>query len=86
MNHFANLQTKEERKALKFFMQVILISSSYLADLVDFYLPDKRFLSQQLFLNPGLTTEPAIAFRVFKELLVKNMVKKKRANVSARNY
>ena len=43
--------------------------SSYLADLVD-YVSDKDF-SVNVISKSGTTTEPAIAFRVFKELLVK---------------
>ena len=68
-NHFANLQTKEERKAPQILYAGNSISSSYLADLVDF-VADKDF-SVNVISKSGTTTEPAIAFRVFKELLVK---------------
>lgn len=66
---FVNLQTKEERKAPQILYAGNSISSSYLADLVD-YVADKEF-SVNVISKSGTTTEPAIAFRVFKELLVK---------------
>lgn len=68
-NHFVNLQTKEERKAPQILYAGNSISSSYLADLVE-YVEDKDF-SVNVISKSGTTTEPAIAFRVFKELLVK---------------
>ena len=81
-NHFANLQTKEERKAPQILYAGNSISSTYLADLVE-YVSDKDF-SVNVISKSGTTTEPAIAFRVFKELLIKNMVKLKLTNVSMR--
>ncbi|KXT77632.1 glucose-6-phosphate isomerase [Streptococcus sp. DD13] len=66
---FVNLKTKEERKAPQILYAGNSISSSYLADLVD-YVADKDF-SVNVISKSGTTTEPAIAFRVFKELLVK---------------
>jgi len=68
-HHFANLQTKEERKAPQILYAGNSISSTYLADLVE-YVSDKDF-SVNVISKSGTTTEPAIAFRVFKELLVK---------------
>lgn len=68
-NHFANLQTAEERKAPQILYAGNSISSTYLADLVE-YVADKDF-SVNVISKSGTTTEPAIAFRVFKELLVK---------------
>ena len=67
-NHFANLQTKEERKAPQILYAGNSISSTYLADLVE-YVSDKDF-SVNVISKSGTTTEPAIAFRVFKELLI----------------
>ena len=67
-NHFANLQTKEERKAPQIVYAGNSISSTYLADLVE-YVKDKDF-SVNVISKSGTTTEPAIAFRVFKELLI----------------
>ncbi|MEY8463340.1 glucose-6-phosphate isomerase [Streptococcus merionis] len=68
-HHFANLQTKEERKAPQILYAGNSISSTYLADLVE-YVQDKDF-SVNVISKSGTTTEPAIAFRIFKELLVK---------------
>lgn len=68
-NSFVNLQTAEERKAPQVLYAGNSISSNYLADLVD-YVADKDF-SVNVISKSGTTTEPAIAFRVFKELLVK---------------
>ncbi len=62
-------KAKEERKAPQILYAGNSISSSYLADLVD-YVSDKDF-SVNVISKSGTTTEPAIAFRVFKELLVK---------------
>ena len=68
-HHFANLQTKDERKAPQIVYAGNSISSTYLADLLE-YVEDKDF-SVNVISKSGTTTEPAIAFRVFKELLVK---------------
>ncbi|MDR2832285.1 MAG: glucose-6-phosphate isomerase [Streptococcaceae bacterium] len=65
---FANLQTREERKAPLVLFAGNSISSNYLYDLVEF-VKDKDF-SVNVISKSGTTTEPAIAFRVFKELLV----------------
>ncbi|EMC10406.1 glucose-6-phosphate isomerase [Streptococcus mutans] len=66
---FVNLEKKEERKAPQILYAGNSISSNYLADLVD-YVADKDF-SVNVISKSGTTTEPAIAFRVFKDLLVK---------------
>ncbi|MGT2772049.1 glucose-6-phosphate isomerase [Streptococcus marimammalium] len=66
---FVNLQSKEERKAPQILYAGNSISANYLADLVD-YVANKDF-SVNVISKSGTTTEPAIAFRVFKELLVK---------------
>lgn len=68
-NQFVNLQTAQERKAPQILYAGNSISSTYLADLVE-YVQDKEF-SVNVISKSGTTTEPAIAFRVFKELLVK---------------
>lgn len=79
-HHFANLQTKEERKAPQILYAGNSISSTYLADLVE-YVADKDF-SVNVISKSGTTTEPAIAFRVFKNSWLRNTVKKKLTNVS----
>ncbi|WEV60938.1 glucose-6-phosphate isomerase [Streptococcaceae bacterium ESL0729] len=68
-NSFVNLQSKEDRKAPQILYAGNSISSSYLAELVA-YVSDKDF-SVNVISKSGTTTEPAIAFRVFEELLVK---------------
>ena len=71
-NHFANLQTKEERKAPQIVYAGNSISSTYLADLLE-YVEGKDF-SVNVISKSGTTTEPAIAFRLFKELLDRKSV------------
>ena len=79
-HHFANLQTKEERKAPQILYAGNSISSTYLADLVE-YVADKDF-SVNVISKSGTTTEPAIAFRVFKDSWLRDTDKKKPTNVS----
>ena len=67
-NHFYNLQASADRKGPQILYAGNSISSSYLADLVE-YVKDKDF-SVNVISKSGTTTEPAIAFRVFKELLI----------------
>lgn len=66
---FVNLQEASERQAPQILYAGNSISSNYLADLVD-YVADKDF-SVNVISKSGTTTEPAIAFRVFKDLLIK---------------
>ncbi len=68
-NNFYNLLSKEDRKTPQIFFAGNSISGSYLAQLVDF-VKDKDF-SVNVISKSGTTTEPAIAFRVFKSLLEK---------------
>ena len=70
LNHsFYNLLGADERKAPQIFFAGNSISSSYLADLL--HIIGDRDFSVNVISKSGTTTEPAIAFRVFKELLVK---------------
>lgn len=66
---FVNLQDSKDRKAPQILYAGNSISSTYLSDLVE-YVQDKEF-SVNVISKSGTTTEPAIAFRIFKELLVK---------------
>lgn len=66
---FANQLDKEDQKAPKIYYAGNNISPSYLADLVEL-MEDKDF-SINVISKSGTTTEPAIAFRIFKELLIK---------------
>jgi len=68
-NNFYNLLSTEKRRAPKIIYAGNSISASYLYDLVE-YLEDKDF-SINVISKSGTTTEPAIAFRIFKELLIK---------------
>lgn len=67
-NTFYNLMTDENRKAPQIFFAGNSISSTYLADLIE-VIGDKDF-SVNVISKSGTTTEPAIAFRVFKERLI----------------
>lgn len=70
LNHsFTNVLPSEERKAPQVFFAGNSISSTYLADLI--HVIGDRDFSVNVISKSGTTTEPAIAFRVFKELLVK---------------
>lgn len=65
---FNNLLPNEKRQAPQIFFAGNSISSTYLADLIE--LIGDRDFSINVISKSGTTTEPAIAFRVFKELLV----------------
>ncbi|AEB29254.1 glucose-6-phosphate isomerase [Carnobacterium sp. 17-4] len=70
LNHsFVNLLDKETRKAPQVLFAGNSISSSYLHDLIQ-VIGDRDF-SVNIISKSGTTTEPAIAFRVFKGLLEK---------------
>lgn len=68
-NNFYNILDKDARKTPQILFAGNSISSSYLHDLVEL-VKDKDF-SVNVISKSGTTTEPAVAFRVFKELLVK---------------
>ena len=68
-HHFANLQTKEERKAPQIVYAGNSISSTYLADLLE-YVEGKDF-SVNVISKSGTTTETSISFRIFKEMCEK---------------
>lgn len=70
LNHsFYNVQTSDQRKTPQIFFAGNSISSTYLADLIEVI--GERDFSINMISKSGTTTEPAIAFRVFKELLIK---------------
>lgn len=64
---FGNDLSAEERKAPKIYFAGNSISSTYLMDLVEL-VKDKDF-SVNVISKSGTTTEPAIAFRIFKKML-----------------
>ena len=65
---FYNVLGKEERKTPEIYFVGNSISSKYISDLQD-VLKGKDF-SINIISKSGTTTEPAIAFRVFKEMLI----------------
>lgn len=64
---FRNNLSKEDRKAPEIYFAGNSISSSYLVDLIEI-VKDKDF-SVNVISKSGTTTEPAIAFRIFREIL-----------------
>ncbi|MTH55648.1 glucose-6-phosphate isomerase [Bacillus mangrovi] len=68
LNHsFYNVLSKEDRKTPQVVFAGNNISSSYMKDLMD-VLKDKDF-SINVISKSGTTTEPALAFRIFRKLL-----------------
>ncbi|MDO5410413.1 MAG: glucose-6-phosphate isomerase [Lachnospiraceae bacterium] len=76
-NNFFNDLDKSERKAPQIYYAGNSISGAYLADLVAL-IGDKDF-SVNVISKSGTTTEPAIAFRVLKEKLIKKYGKEEAA-------
>ncbi len=68
-HNFFNSVSKEVRKAPEIYFVGNSISSTYLSNLID-VIGDRDF-SVNIISKSGTTTEPAIAFRVFKKLLEK---------------
>jgi len=66
---FYNCLSNEKRKSPAIFFAGNNISSTYMADLID--LIEGKDFSVNVISKSGTTTEPAIAFRIFKELLEK---------------
>ena len=66
---FYNSLTNEKRKSPAIFFAGNNISSTYMADLLDAV--EGKDISVNVISKSGTTTEPAIAFRMFKELLEK---------------
>lgn len=66
---FYNVISKDKRKAPRIFYVGNNISSTYMADLIE-TVKDMNF-SVNVISKSGTTTEPAIAFRIFKDLLEK---------------
>lgn len=68
-NSFYNLMDKDERKAPQILFAGNSISSNYLYDLIN--LVKDKDISVNIISKSGTTTEPALAFRLFKEILEK---------------
>ena len=76
-HNFFNSVSKEVRKAPEIYFVGNSISSTYLSNLID-VIGDRDF-SVNIISKSGTTTEPAIAFRVFKKLLEKKYGKEESA-------
>ena len=76
-HNFFNSVSKEIRKAPEIYFVGNSISSTYLSNLID-VIGDRDF-SVNIISKSGTTTEPAIAFRVFKEMLEKKYGKEEAA-------
>ena len=74
---FYNNISKEQRKTPEIYFAGNSISSSYLQGLID-VVGDRDF-SVNIISKSGTTTEPAIAFRIFKEMLEKKYGKEEAA-------
>ena len=66
-NTFYNLQDKEERKTPQIIYVGNNLSPNYMSELID--LISNKDFSVNVISKSGTTTEPAIAFRIFRELL-----------------
>ncbi len=76
-HNFYNVVSKEIRKTPEIYFVGNSISSTYIKHLID-VIGDRDF-SVNMISKSGTTTEPAIAFRVFKELLEKKYGKEEAA-------
>lgn len=74
---FYNMVSKEIRKTPEIYFVGNNISSTYLAQLID-VIGDRDY-SVNIISKSGTTTEPAIAFRIFKEMLEKKYGKEEAA-------
>ena len=74
---FYNMVSKEIRKTPEIYFVGNSISSTYLAQLID-VIGDRDY-SVNIISKSGTTTEPAIAFRIFKDMLEKKYGKKEAA-------
>lgn len=66
-NTFYNIQSKEDRKFPQIFYVGNNLSSTYINDLIE--LIQDKDISINVISKSGTTTEPAIAFRIFRNLL-----------------
>lgn len=76
-HNFYNMVSKEVRKTPEIYYVGNSISSTYLKHLIDVI--GERDFSVNIISKSGTTTEPAIAFRIFKEMLEKKYGKKEAA-------
>lgn len=76
-HNFYNMVSKEIRKTPEIYFAGNSISSTYLKHLIDVI--GERDFSVNIISKSGTTTEPAIAFRIFKEMLEKKYGKEEAA-------
>ena len=76
-HNFYNMVSKEIRKTPEIYYVGNSISSTYLKHLMDVI--GERDFSVNIISKSGTTTEPAIAFRIFKEMLEKRYGKEEAA-------
>ena len=76
-HNFYNMVSKEIRKTPEIYFVGNSISSTYLKHLIDVI--GERDFSVNIISKSGTTTEPAIAFRIFKEMLEKKYGKEEAA-------
>ena len=76
-HNFYNMVSKEIRKTPEIYFVGNSISSTYLKNLID-VIGDRDF-SVNIISKSGTTTEPAIAFRIFKEMMEKKYGKEEAA-------
>ena len=74
---FYNMLSKEDRKTPEIYFVGNNISASYMRDLKD--LLKRKDFSVNVISKSGTTTEPAIAFRIFKEMLTEKYGKEEAA-------
>lgn len=77
-HHFYNVLSKEKRGTPQVIFVGNNISSSYMKDVID--LLDGKDFSINVISKSGTTTEPAIAFRIFRQLLEKKYGKEEARN------
>lgn len=76
---FYNNLPKKQRKTPEIYFAGTNISGTYLTHLLE--LVGDRSFSVNVISKSGTTTEPAVAFRIFKENWKKNTAKRARGNV-----
>lgn len=68
-NSFYNLQADDKRQGPQIIFVGHHISSTYTKDLIDYLTASNKDWSINVISKSGTTTEPAVAFRIFKKLL-----------------
>ena len=77
---------EKDRKTPQIFFVGHTISSSYTQELVNYLKTTGKDFSVNVISKSGTTTEPAIAFRIFKELLEEKIWKRRSKRKNLRYY